>query len=168
MRRAQRVAGETQFLGPIDADETRQAHTQPPARQNAHPRMRVRKLGLRGRDDQIASQRQFETRGHRVAVDGGNHRPFERGDGLGHVLPDDALVETGGVFAAAAQFLEVHAGTESSPGTRHDGDANLGIGAKFPKRLPQGKTQLGGKGVHGVGAIERHGGYRTLLFHQQY
>jgi hypothetical protein len=68
----------------------------------------------------------------------------------------------------AAQLLQIHPGAKCPPGTCHDGNPNLRIRTKFTKRLPERKAEFRRERVHRVGAIERQGGNRTLLFQQQY
>ena len=156
-----RQAGEGDLPRPRQANQARQALAEPPAGQDAHPRVGVGETGMLRGDQQVAGQGQLETAGNRVAIDGADNRAVEGFHGTRHGIVD-LLGGSGGM--SRAQLLQVKAGTEGVTGTGNDQYPYLGVGRAVGHGVHEGGAQFPGQGIFLCRSIEGENGMARVFF----
>ena len=126
---------------PIDA---RQLLAEAPARHDADPRVRVGEARCRGRDQDVAAERQLETAGDREAVDRADDRQRTRGHGVEQALvrAADGADDPRRAGRLAAQLLQVETGAEGAPGAGQDEHVDLAGPRQLDERLAEQLPQL--------------------------
>ena len=123
--------------------------------------MGVGEARLRGRDQEVAGERDLEAAGHRDAVDRADHGLPERPEQLRRVGDRPALA------VRIAHLLQIEAGTEGAAGAGEDDHANFFVVVEVKGGPGEKVAQLLGEGVQHARAVQREGGDALGLFDQQ-
>src|SRR5512133_2899919 len=145
-----RVAGQRQLHRDAVGDAARQAQERARGRDERALELGDPELGLAGRDDEVAGERDLEPAGHREALDRSDQR-------LARAALDDAgeAAVADPRALAGDEGLEVHARAEARAGALDDADREVAVGVELVERRrhPFGQRQV--DRVARFGTVER-------------